>query len=93
MPKNVTCPRKHTNAQMLKYDKKYKYYAAQKVYFKGPVAQKGFDLTSVDAKKWEAFKKKYGLKLARKSPKEVYGSKPHLLFRQRMCRSSHRKCF
>ena len=85
MVKKTTCPRKYSNAQMLKYDKKYKYYGAQQVYFKGPVAQKGFDLTSVNAKRWEAFKKKYGLKLARKSPKEVYGSKPHVFFSDKEC--------
>lgn len=44
--------------------------------------QKGFDFTQVDAKRWEAFKKKYGITLVKKSPK---GSKTHVFFSKKNC--------
>lgn len=67
MVKKTTCPRKYNNAQSLLFEKKYKYWSARETYTKGKVVQKGFDLTSVNAKRWEEFKKKYGIKLLKKA--------------------------
>ena len=79
-----SCPRLYPDSKMLKQEKgtHYDYWSAQQVYFKGNIVQKGFDTTEVNSKLWKVFKKKYSLKLVRKSPK---GSKHHVFFSKKNC--------